>query len=329
MHVTLGPPTAEDTLAISVAMMDPQVSGWLHRFPYPYDGAAKGQDGAINSVTNNWAVRVDGQFAGMVLATPELGCWVHPRFQGSGIATRAAILALSRLFAAGAQQAHARYLPENYAMKAILDRLGFRPDTISDVSSSLTRPDMGLLRLTRADFAKAQPFQVQTERLRISPIRRADWNFVYDIAARRGVAPDLPNFRPGMSVEEFHGSLPPFTGVPPFWCKIRLQGRIIGAVGLDLRTLTGAAPGSGKALLLGGFLDSTVRGLGIASEALGAFLQELCDRYAVDAVHAEIFADAEPVGNLLKKAGFVLEDEWLMLATSVRSGPGHRYARRF
>lgn len=316
MRITLGRLQAADTLAVSVAMMDPRVSGWLHTFPYPYTQLQR-EEGDTPPVTADWAVRADGRFVGIVLASPELGCWIDPKFQGVGIATRASVLALTRLFSGRAQYSYARYLPENQAMKAMLDRLGFRPDT--SIPSSVTRPDLGLLRLCREDFYLAQPLVVQGRRIRLSPIRRSDQPVLYEIARSPEISGNLPDSCSGMSVGDFSAAMSSSADQPSLWSKICIEARIIGAIGLERRQM-----GNEQQMFLQGFLSPAIRDEGIGTEAIETFTRELQDRFGLACVNAECFADDSATLKMLEGAGFVRDAESIQLTMPQRSGEGYR-----
>lgn len=320
MRITLGRLQAADTLAVSVAMMDPRVSGWLRTFPYPYAEVPRGaEDGP--PATADWAVRADGRFVGIVLAAPELGCWIDSKFQGKGIATRASVLALTRLFASGVRYSYARFLPENLAMKAMLDRLGFRPDT--SIPSSVTRPDLGLLRLCWEDFCLAQPVVLQGPRIRVSPIRQPDLAALHGIATDSAVSANLPFVQPGMTPEDLGRALTSFQGRAPFWCKLRMGQQIIGAIGLESGLLDDQ-----DVALVRIFVTPSLRDPGVGAEALGAFLCELHDRFALRDIQVECFSDDARLAVILGAAGFVQDGPEYQLTTPQRVGMAARFSAK-
>lgn len=330
MRVTLGRPVAGDTPAISLAMMEPEVSGWLHSFPFPYDQSRR-DDRRSGADSWDYAVRVDGRFAGLVIAAPELGFWIDRRYQGSGIATRAATCALSRLFLTGANTAHARHLPDNCRMRGVLDRLGFVPDV--SIPRDQARPGLGLMTLSIEDFVRAQPFDISSGRVRITGVCADDLPMLYDIASLRDVAPNLTFFRPGMSVAEFARIMRGFAGRPPFWCSLHIDRRIIGAIGLESRAVM--APGSETVaqdtrnrLILQCFLSPSASGAGIGGEVVQAFVTEIQDRFGAQMIHAEVFENDQPAQRLVTGAGFVPEGDPFALTSPTRSAPGRRYLLR-
>lgn len=326
MRVTLGRPVAGDTPAISLAMMEPEVSGWLHSFPFPYDQNRR-NDRRSGSGSWDYAVRVDGRFAGLVIAAPELGCWIDRRYQGSGVATRAATFALSRLFLAGADVAHARHLPGNSRMRGVLDRLGFVPDTT--IPDHPGRPDLDLMSLSIEDFARAQPFDITCKRVRITGVCPDDLPMLYDIASMREVAPHLTCFAPGMSVADFARIMRGFSGLPPFWCSVRVGEQIIGAIGLESRPAPcHVAKASRKRLVLHVFLSPSAAGIGLGGEVVQGFINEVQDRFGAQMIHAEIFENDQPSQKLVMGAGFVPEGDPFTLTAAARSAPGRRYLLR-
>lgn len=324
MRVTLGRPVAGDTPAISLAMMEPEVSGWLHSFPFPY-GQTRRNDRRSSADSWDYAVRVDGRFAGLVIAAPELGCWIDRRYQGSGVATRAATFALSRLFLTGANVAHARHLPDNLRMRGMLDRLGFVPETVKPETPS--RPDLGLMSLSIEDFVRAQPFDASSERVQITGVCEDDLPALYDIASLRNVAPNLTFFAPGMSVAEFSRIMRRFSGLPSFWCSLRIDGKIIGAIGLESRKSTAEGHARNR-LILHGFIAPSASGIGLGSEALLAFVNQIQDRFGAQMIHAEVFENDQPSQKLVTGAGFVPEGDPFALTSPSRSAPGRRYLLR-
>lgn len=328
MRVTLGRLAAGDTPAISMAMMDPKVSGWMNTFPFPHGGESPRDDRIITSGPSDYAIRVDGRLAGLVIAAPELGCWIDPRYQGSGVATRGAMLALTRLFMSGSRVAYARFLPDNPQMKAMLDRLGFVPD--ASIDSSALRPDLGLLTLSIEDFAIAQPFDIVSPRLRMTGVSPGDLTELYDIASRRDVMQNLTFFAQGMPAEAFAEVLCPFVGVPPFWSTIRLDGRIIGTIGLESRTASDLDPQPGRnRLLLQIMLEPAAWGLGLGTEAVQAFTKEIHDRFGLNMIEAEIFADDGAALAVAASCGFVAGGEPFTLISPSRSAPGRHFSLIF
>lgn len=306
MRVTLDKPLAADTPAISVVMMDPDVVGWLGNFPDPRVDYDRTQGPAPSS---DYIIRVDDRFAGIVIASPELGCWIDPRYKGTGIATRASTLALSRYYAGGALLAYARPAGAKGRARHMLDRLGFTDATATNVDSPL-------LSLSRQAFARAQPFQVLTRRTLIQGIRPADLEPLYDIASLRAVSNQLGFFRPGMTLNEFGEILRPFSATPDFWATIRSEERVIGAIGL------GPSTTGGRSLNI--FLSPLVSGLEFASEVLPAYLEEMQDRFAMTEIEAELFSDDAAAARVLEKAGFRLQEEFVMISP-IRSDRAQRY----
>lgn len=309
MRVTLGRPLAADTPAISVVMMDPDVAGWLRNFPDP----RVDHDRTKGPGPSDYIIRVDDHFAGIVIASPELGCWIDPKYKGTGVATRASTLALSRYYAGGALLAYARPVGTKDRVRHMLDRLGFTDATATNLDSPL-------LSLSRQAFARAQPFQVLTRRTFVQGVKKADLEPLYDIASLRAVSYHLGFFRPGMSVAEFGEVLRPFSATPDFWATIRSEERVIGAIGLG--------PSSTGGLGLTIFLSPLVSGLEFASEVLPAYLEEMHDRFAIPEIEAELFVDDIAAARVLEKAGFRPEEEFTMTSPT-RSDRGQRYRLTF
>lgn len=312
MRVTLGRSQAGDTLAISVAMMDPQVSAWLGTFPFPYrrDETCLAREDQVAEGT--FAIQADGRFAGLVLAAPELGCWVDRKYQGKGIATRAATLALARHFAGGASLAWARCRGDNTTMKPVLARLGFQRILCPSKANLAASGDVELHSLTREDFAAAQPFMLITPRCLIEGVRARDLEEIY--AATRSwseMTLQCP-FHHGIGFAGFAQVVRPYAALPQFFCTVRLGARIIGLVGLI----------QGQVSL---WLQPEVSGLGFASEIMPAFCAEVFDRFALPMLGGEVVESNTAAIRVLEKAGFRLQGRVEIRSPGRRPAMGYRY----
>ncbi|AGT07996.1 GNAT family N-acetyltransferase [Paracoccus aminophilus] len=311
MRITLGRARAADTPAISVALMDPAVSSWLKTFPFPYDRDAVLAEEVETGLAGDFAILVNGGFAGLVLARPELGCWVDPKFQGRGVGTRASMLALSRHFATGAETAHARCRADNLAMRPVLARLGFVPD---EAARSIPG-ELELHRLSRKDFATAQPFRLRTARCRVEGARPEDAEDLYDLASRRAVLCMQGPLHAGLGFESFARMIHPFAGGLPFSARIMVEDRAIGMIGI----------GPGPEALLYFCLAPEVTGLGFASEVVPAFCAEIFDRYGVQAILGDVVPGNAASVRLLERAGFAFEGPAMIHSAGRTPEMGMRY----
>ncbi len=273
-------------------MMDPRISGWLSTFPFSFPSdppeALELAPGPL--ALGEFTILIDGRFAGLILAAPELGCWVDQRYQRQGVATRAAVLALSRYFAQGGGASRARSLPGNHAMRRFLSGLGFR-----EIPELGTGPHGVVLhRLSQQDFALAQPFALTTRRTMVSAVVAEDLPALYDIAMRRDVLGCHPLLHSGLSPEAFAAHFSSFGAGLAVHAAIRIRDRIVGFVSVS------SAPDCELCLVL----SPEVWGLGIATEVVSAFCTEIFDRFIPEALFARVSPENLAAMRVLDHAGF-------------------------
>ncbi|AXC49931.1 GNAT N-acetyltransferase [Paracoccus suum] len=323
-RITLDRPRTEDIPRITAAMQAPETAQWLSSVPQPY-GIADAEAFVTTTATpGEHAIRVDGTFAGMVRGGPDLGYWLTPEFQGRGIATRAAVLALSRSFAAGQSLIGAQVMDGNGPSQAVLARLGFQPVGRVQIHS----PTRGVVpgtrhHLTLPEFAAAQPVHLTTERCEIGPVRETDLADLRAIATQGEVARMLFLFYPDMPEGEFATTHPEWTGLPPFRCTVRQGGRIIGSVGVGA-----LGDGAGHMPPVFYYLTPEVAGRGIASEVVPAFCDMVLQRFGLAGLTAGVFDDNPASARVLEKAGFT-RGAAMEFPTRGRSAPaaGHHFTR--
>lgn len=288
---------AGDGPAITAALSDFQTARWLSAVPFPFR-PVDARDFIAGAGPAEHAIRVDGGFAGSVRGGDELGFWVAPEFRRQGVGQRAAVLALSRSFAAGRSRVIASHAPENLASAALLARLGFgNPQDCVVFSRPLGREaPMLRLRLSRDDFAARHGIAPRTARLQLDAPRPEDLPVLYDIATAPQVARMLLRFAPGMPMADFAALMSMQALVPPFRLAIRQRGRVIGSIGI------GALDGEAPPIYY--FLAPDVWGQGLGREALAAFLVEIDARFDPPLLRAEVFADNPASGRLLQAFGF-------------------------
>ena len=286
----------DDAAPMTIALRDWQVVRWLSRVPSPY-----GLDDALDFIRaarpDEMAIRIDDRFVGMVRASRDFGIWLAPVHQRRGIAQRAAVLALSRVFAQGAAQVVARHIEGNHRSAALLGRLGFRdtgPLLIPSRAEGRDLPGRRLV-LSRATFGARHGIRLETPRLTLDGLRAADLAELRRIATLPQVARMLFLFHDGMSDDDFAAIFPDEALVPPFRLVARRDGRVCGSIGV----------GAGTSPPIWYFLDPTVSGAGLGSEMLAAFLSEVRLRYAPAVIEAQVFADNPASLRMLEKAGFI------------------------
>lgn len=282
--------------ALAEALSDFETARWLSAVPWPY-----GTDQAASFIAqvsaDDFAILVDGDFAGGIRCGDELGYWVHPRFRRQGVAMRAAVLALSRSFMAGREVVYASHQVENHASASLLARLGFSdPQPTTVFANALQREVPQIrLRLTRNEFSARHPVAIGTERLVMDQMGQQDFAPLYDIATDPRVARMLLRFYPGMPMAEFRAIISPQAAIPPFRLAIRHEGRVIGSIGIG-------DAGAGPPVFY--FLSPDHWGQGLGGEILAAFLSEIDTRFALPSLSAEVFSDNPASARLLERHGF-------------------------
>lgn len=129
-------PSDEQALHTIVEESLPHLSPWMAWVTdgYPRSAARDFVQGTEDEwgTTFNYAIVVDGSLAGatslMARIGPggyELGYWLHPAFEGRGIATRAAAMLTKEAFRAGADRVEIVTDVANKKSAAIPARLGF------------------------------------------------------------------------------------------------------------------------------------------------------------------------------------------------------------
>lgn len=324
MRVTLARPSAADTPAISVAMMDQRFSDWLNSFPFPHDRNDGPAFEADPSAVGEYTIKIDGRFAGLVIAAPEFGVWTGRQYRRQGVALRAATLALSRYFASGAEICYARSLRSNKAMRTILGRLGFTSEASGEGEGvalgglagigplrgrGTGRAQLLLHRLTAGDFAEHQPFRVDTARCTIERAATPQEGQGAREGAGAGFAP-LLTFK---AAELARGKAAHFPGGEAgILLRISRDGQAIGLIEIG--------PGREPALAL--CLAPTMRGRGLAAEVLPAVCAELTARYALGSIWADVALDNRAARRLLEGAGFVAERPVMVPAPRIDCGAG-------
>lgn len=309
--ISLTRPWPEDAPSIAGALANWQVTQWLTAATWPY-GADEAAAFVANAGLDEYAVRLGEQLIGMVRAGQTFGIWISPGHQRNGVAMRAAVLALSRRFLAGASRIEATHITGNARSEALMDRLGFRRTGTTQLWSQpqgLYLPGV-TLTLTRADFAARHPVRLKTRRLEIETATDDDLATLYRIATLPEVARMLLLFRPGMSFSDFAAKFVGDGLLPPMRLAVRHQAQVVGSVGIS----------AGQPARIYYFLDPRLAGQGLGQEMVGAFLHEVVARFDPQELLADVFLDNPASRRLLKNLGFLrFEDQ--MLSSLGRESP--------
>lgn len=310
-RVTIDRLRPADAGQITQALRDWQVVRWLSVVPWPY-GSQDAEDFIARAAPDEFAIRVDGEFAGTVRAGRDFGIWVAQPFQRQGIALRASILALSRAFVIGGDVVASCHLVGNHRSAALLARLGFRDiGSCNFPSRAEGRVLPGRrLQLNRADFAARHGIAIVTRRLRIDAVRPNDLADLYRIATLPEVARMLVRFYEGMPMNEFVAHFPRESLLPPFRLTVRQEETVAGSIGIS----------AGDRPSVFYFLDPALRGRGLGSEMVMAFVPEVIARYGHASLRADVFTDNPQSRKILERAGFALAQD-ISLISMGRNAP--------
>lgn len=302
-HVTLDALHRADAPDITRAMREWEVVRWLPDVPWPY-GTDDAADLIAADAGRDMAIRVRGQFAGLVRRGRDPSIWVAPRWQRRGIGKRAAIIACSRHFMDGAAQIRVRHLDGNHRAAALLSRLGFREAGTQDVPSRPHGHDHAArtMILTCAAFEARQGIALVTRRLVIDAVRPADLPALRAIATHPDVARMLLAFHHTMSEADFAALFPLQTLVPPLRLAVRRGGQVIGSIGVG--------PGASPAIFY--FLHPDHEGQGLATEMVRAFVHEIVARFHPPMLIAQVCTDNPASRRVLEKVGFAVMGEGVL-----------------
>lgn len=284
-----------DVPAITAAMSDWQVAQWLTAPPWPYSEQHAG-DYVSRASDAEYAIRVDGAFAGTIRANGSFGIWVSPEYQGQGVARRASVLALTRKFRDGTAICHARYIVGNTRSAALLSALGFQPTGQSTIRSESRAADIDVISMTlkRQDFARLHGIHLTTPRLVIDAYQPSDLPDLCRIATLPDVAQMLLRFYPGMPLAEAEAILATDALMQPIRLVARHQGKVAGSIGIS----------DGQPPAIFYFLDPALAGQGLAQEMTQAFMQEIKARFDPPELVADVFIENIASQKILEKIGF-------------------------
>lgn len=300
-RISLGRPYPDDIDDIVTAMRDPRVSSWLTAVPANYGPEDAAQFIAVAG-GDEYAIRVDGDLAGMVRAGSRFGIWVMPGYQRQNVGLRASVLGLGRYFRdSGAAHVEAVYLDGNHPSAGLLARLGFQGRGATRTWSRARQADLPgqALRLTRANFEARHQMRLITPRLLIEGYRPADAAALHGIVTRPKVARMLQRFRPDMTVAEVAALFTSDALWPPLRLIARYRGQVVGSVGVT----------DDRVPALRYFIDPDHAEQGLGQEMVGAFLAEYVARFDPPALQAEVFDDNPASALILRNLGFQRDDD--------------------
>lgn len=299
-RLTLRALRAADRDAIVEGVGDYDVVRWLSQVPYPY-GAKDAEDflaGRVNPKALTWGIEQQGRLVGVVSIDGELGYWMARSAWGQGLGFEAVRAAVEYWFdQPGNNELLAGYFLGNTRSELVLTCLGFRKaELVPQRAQALNQTvECQKMRLSRSEWIKRRDFDVASDRLRLRELARTDAHTLVRIttpAVARMVS-SIPETFTLAAAKAFINKRR-WRGVPGFLLGIEDQdGELVGCIGCGGDPVTAMI-----------FLGEDYWGRGYATEASGAFVDELFARFPISAIHAEHFTDNPASGNVILKQGF-------------------------
>ena len=303
----LRPIRPEDAPALVAGAGNYDVSRWLAVVPFPYT-----IEDARNFVASRaaeprvvWAIcdGPDRPPCGLISLDRELGYWFAREAWGKGYAVEAGDAVIDAGFADPTRSViRATSMVSNTRSRNVLAKLGLRDtgESMRHFRALGQDAPVRTLEMTRGEWVARRRYRLRTRRLALRELRESDLPGIHHIATRPEVAPMLSSVPvpwPDASARRwFERSR--YRGRPGFRAAILRRGRLVGTVGM------GAATGGGPFTAMW-FVDPARWGRGYATEAASAFLADTMDRFGIDTLRADHFADNPASGRVMDKLGFV------------------------
>lgn len=299
-RLTLRPLEASDADALVAGVDNYDVSRWLSVVPYPYgiEDAQEFLKHVFASAALIWGICDEAGLIGVVGVEDEFGYWLARPAWRRGYGFEAARAVVEHWFSDPARGDLASgFFTENERSGAVLRALGFvkTGEAMRRARSLSQEVHATKMLLTRARWEARRGFELFTPRLTLRPMTGADAPALAAMAVPE-VARNLSTIRVGMTIGEASEYIVKsrFAGLPGFRIGIEKDGALVGVLAF------GGTPPE-----IGFFLEPAHWGGGVMTEALSAFLPELFDRFPVNRIAAERFADNSASGAVLAKLGFV------------------------
>ena len=303
-RLKLRPLSQADIPAIVQGIGNYDVVRWLSSVPYPYsDDNARwflGSNLAAPGVC--WGIEDDSGLQGAMSIKDELGFWLARNAWGKGYVTEAGDAVIDACFADPTLSAlKSSYFLGNDRSKNALTKLGFVTQRMAKRDSVALNQEVAAAEtsLDRARWTARRCYDVTTSRLTLRALRMDDLGDLRRIAGDIRVARNLFSVTNPWPEDEARRWLlgSQYRGRPGFRAAILRRGRLIGTVGM------GAAPGGGPITTMW-FIDPDHWGQGYATEAAAALLADTMDRFGIDTLWADHFADNPASGAVMRKLGF-------------------------
>lgn len=293
----LGP---ADHAPLAEMVSDYGVVSMLARWPWPPDLSLVDDLIARNQSdpTRGFAIRYGDELAGTIGSGPRVGFMLRRGFWGRGVLTEALTAVQKHAFETlGHEGLEAEVFDDNPASATVFRKCGWNEGARGQ-SMSLARgalvPDRAFT-LARADWRAYAPLYLRTRNLVLRPIPDSDFPAFAAIASQVDVARMTASIPHPLTEEAAANWLEGrrWRGRAAYVAGIYRQDRLIGIAGL------GGAP-----LSLMYAIDPAEAGRGFATEAAAAVIGDAVDRWGVDEIHADSFADNPASMRVLAKLGF-------------------------
>lgn len=296
-RLTLRPLQETDADAIVAGVGNYDVSRWLGVVPYPYTRAdAEGFLASVDPAKRfSWAIDAGDGLIGVMSVGERLGYWLARPAWRKGYGFEAAVGALTHWFeATDARQVGVGHFDGNDRSAQIISALGFKYCATGTTFAKSLQQEVTSHEylLKRADWAARQSFRIEAERLVIRPLDDSD-ALDFSMLTVPEVTRMLSNLKTGMTEAEALADFPRrrWRGYLRFTLALEYQGRMVGTIGC----------GTGE---VGFFLAPALWGKGLMTEAMGAVLPALFDKFPVSRIEAGHFEDNPASGRVLRKLGF-------------------------
>ncbi|WP_160116478.1 GNAT family N-acetyltransferase [Ruegeria sp. AU67] len=149
----------EDSSRLVTLLNDLDVVRWLTVVPHPYEAAHSTEFvDAMAAEDDAFAITQEENLIGCISTGSQLGYWVAKAFWGQGYVTEASRAMISRFFRSDQQELTSGYHVGNERSKAVLSKLGFKPNGQHRATAQSTNEDVIIqdVLLRRVDWEAMQ-----------------------------------------------------------------------------------------------------------------------------------------------------------------------------
>jgi len=241
----------------------------------------------------------DEQIGGIGLVEGGLGYFFARKHWGRGYGMEIGRAIIARAFRDyDLDQIKAEVMHGNPGSDRLLEKIGFKHAGKTRCSSVAQGGEFDATKfaLSRADWLAANPYELQTDRLKIRGLVDDDWRDLQRLGGGAQVAQNMRNITAPWLIADVKA-----------WLELsKWQGRLgfRPAVTLLDGTLIGALGVGGEPTGCAYFLGREFWGQGYATEAMAAFLDDIFARFSLPEIDASHFVDNPTSGRVLHKLGF-------------------------